>query len=105
MTHLLSLFLFTACGTDTPAPATAHKEAPAPAAHKSAAADLAHGKQTVEGKCTKCHGSEVYTRADHKITSTTALEGQVEACSGAAPLTEDEKRDVTAYLAKELYHF
>jgi mono/diheme cytochrome c family protein len=35
----------------------------------------------VEKNCTSCHGSEMYTRADRKIDSLSALETQVEACN------------------------
>ena len=111
MNTLFALFFLAACGTETPVepaqdgPAEAQVHVETTAKTAAASPDIAHGKATVTGKCTKCHDSEVYTRADHKVKDAIALKGQVEACSGAAPLDETEKQDVTAYLSKEMYHF
>jgi hypothetical protein len=33
-----------------------------------------------EATCTRCHGSEVYTRADRRVTSFPALQAQVARC-------------------------
>lgn len=118
MTLLVSALLaLAACGSppaEAPAPEPA-AEAPAPAAEEvvadaedmpaEAPADAAHGAEIVGEKCTSCHTTEVFTRADHKVTSMEQLDGQVEMCGGAAHLSDDDKADVKAYLAGEVYAF
>ena len=41
------------------------------------AGDAKLGKALVEANCTRCHGSEVYTRPDHKVKSFDGLVKQV----------------------------
>ena len=43
----------------------------------NAAAEAPDGQALYQDNCTKCHGSEVYTRADRKVTSEDALHTQV----------------------------
>ena len=72
-----------------------------------AAADQIDAHALVEKNCTSCHGSEVYTRADRKIGSLSALKTQVEACNtnldtGMFP---DEVNAVANLLNEAYYKF
>ena len=57
--------------------------------------------------CTKCHGTEVYTRADRKVTSKDALDTQVRMCEQNLGLKwfDDEVNSVATLLNKEYYKF
>ncbi len=58
-------------------------------------------------QCTACHGSEVYTRDDRKITSYDGLTRQVRRCELSLELgwfDEDVAR-VSDYLDQRFYHF
>ncbi|NEX20872.1 cytochrome c [Thiorhodococcus mannitoliphagus] len=57
--------------------------------------------------CTKCHGSEVYTRDDRKVTSYDGLVRQVQRCELSLQLTwfDDEIKNVADYLNTRFYHF
>jgi cytochrome c553 len=73
----------------------------------AAAADLEHGKQLLQERCTKCHDDSVYTRKDRFITSMEALKKQINRCSintGAQWFDEDID-DVVAYLNNTYYKF
>ena len=70
--------------------------------------DLANGKKLFTGsKCDKCHGTEVYTRKDRKVTSLASLESQVRRCDSNLNTNwfDDEIIDVTAHLNKNYYKF
>ncbi|NIR59217.1 MAG: cytochrome c [Gammaproteobacteria bacterium] len=71
------------------------------------AADLEHGKTLHEANCVKCHGTEVYTRADRRIHSLEALEAQVRRCRNSlgATWSEDHIADLVHYLNHSFYHF
>ena len=73
----------------------------------SLTADPQKGKALVEKNCTRCHGSEVYTRPDRRVDSLDALRGQVEVCSQNAHTgwNDVKKADVVAYLNEAFYHF
>ncbi len=65
----------------------------------------AHG--LIDKNCTSCHGSEMYTREDRKISSFSALQTQVEACNtnldtGMFP---EEVEAVATLLNEEYYKF
>ena len=64
-------------------------------------------KLFTESKCNQCHGTEVYTRKDRKITSLASLEAQVRRCDSNLNTNwfDDEIHDVTAYLNKQYYKF
>ena len=64
-------------------------------------------KLFTEAKCNQCHGTEVYTRKDRKISNLAGLEGQVRRCDSAANTNwfDDEIHDVKAYLNKQYYKF
>jgi hypothetical protein len=71
------------------------------------AAQEGNGKSLFEANCIKCHGSEVYTRPDHKVTSRDGLDRQVRRCATALalPWFEDDVTDVAGYLNQQYYHF
>jgi len=73
-----------------------------------AAGNEANGKKLFTGsKCNQCHGTEVYTRKDHKVTDLAKLEAQVRRCDSNLNTNwfDDEIIDVTAYLNKQYYKF
>ena len=57
--------------------------------------------------CTSCHGAEVYTRTDRKVTSLASLESQVRRCEQNLGLKwfDDDITDMTAYLNTHYYKF
>jgi mono/diheme cytochrome c family protein len=57
--------------------------------------------------CIKCHGPEVYTRADRKVTSLDGLERQVQRCELALGLRwfDEDIADMTRFLNEKYYHF
>jgi len=71
------------------------------------AADPAAGKALVDGNCTKCHGTEVYTRKDRKVRSYPQLQTQVRRCELALGLKwfDEDVDNVAAYLNQEFYKF
>ncbi len=71
------------------------------------AADPANGKQLSESHCVKCHGSEVYTRENRRVTSLPGLHKQVRFCEQNLGLTwfDDQVDDTAAYLNLEYYKF
>ncbi len=73
-----------------------------------AAGSSANGKKLfTESKCNKCHGTEVFTRADRKVGNLAALETQVRRCDSNLNTNwfDDEILDVTAHLNKQYYKF
>ena len=83
--------------------ATAAETAGAP----GAAAEHTKALGLVTEHCIKCHGSEVYTRPDRKVTSRDGLERQVRRCETALELTwfDDDIAGVAGYLNQQYYHF
>jgi len=75
----------------------------------SAQADesLDHGKALSEKNCQSCHQSEVYTRADHKITSQSSLLTQVGRCEQSLGLNwfDDDIEDTAKWLNHNYYKF
>lgn len=71
------------------------------------AADVAAGKAQLEENCTSCHGSEVYTRTERRITSRRGLSTQVQRCQLSLNLNwfEDEVENVAEHLNQNYYHF
>jgi hypothetical protein len=71
------------------------------------AADVALGKELVATNCQRCHGSEVYTRPDHKVTSLPGLFTQVRRCEQMLGLTwfDDDIENTATYLNQEYYKF
>lgn len=77
------------------------------AAAPAPAAPVEEGKALVEEKCTRCHGEEVYRRADRRIRSLAQLRRQVESCATAAETgwKASQKAAVVEYLNREFYRF
>jgi cytochrome c553 len=83
------------------------------AADLLAGGDVKLGKALVEKNCIACHaktfggdGSKMYTRADHKVTSTAKLLAQVASCNtnlGLQWFPEDEVH-AAAYLNQTYYN-
>jgi len=70
--------------------------------------DVANGKKLYTGsKCNQCHGTEVFTRKDRKVTDLAKLEAQVRRCDSNLNTNwfDDEIIDVTAHLNKQYYKF
>lgn len=65
------------------------------------------GEALHEEHCTRCHGSEVYTREDRNVHSLAGLEAQVRRCDQNLGLTwfDDEVSQVTGYLNDHYYKF
>ena len=57
--------------------------------------------------CTSCHGAEVYTRTDRKVTSPEALERQVRRCETTLSLKwfDDDIVAMAHYLNTHYYKF
>ncbi len=71
------------------------------------AADVEAGKKLVDTHCYKCHGTEVYTRPDRRVTSLPQLHSQVRRCELSLGLTwfDQDIENVADYLNKEFYRF
>lgn len=77
------------------------------------AASMAQGnaangqKLYTQSKCNQCHGTEVFTRKDRKVSNLKSLEAQVRRCDSNLNTNwfDDEIHDVTAYLNKQYYKF
>jgi len=65
------------------------------------------GKSLHDSNCVACHGSEVYTRKDHRITNMDALNTQVARCENNLSLQwfEEQRDAVSTYLNDSYYHF
>jgi hypothetical protein len=60
-----------------------------------------------QSNCISCHGAEVYTRTDRKVTSLEGLDRQVRRCELALGLKwfDEEIADMTGYLNTHYYKF
>lgn len=70
--------------------------------------NIANGKKLFTGsKCNQCHGTEVFTKPDRKVTTLPGLEAQVRRCDSNLNTNwfDDEIIDVTSYLNKQYYKF
>jgi len=70
--------------------------------------NVANGKTLfTASNCNRCHGTEVFTRPDRKVTSLSGLEAQVRRCDSNLNTNwfDDEIIDVTAYLNQQYYNF
>jgi len=73
-----------------------------------AAGDAGNGKKLfTQSKCNQCHGTEVFTRPDRKVTDIAKLEAQVRRCDSNLNTNwfDDEIHDVTAHLNSAFYKF
>ncbi len=65
------------------------------------------GKALYENNCSKCHGTEVFTREDRGIKSLEGLNKRVKQCNNAIEnkLSDEELKFVADYLNKNFYKF
>ncbi len=67
-----------------------------------------NGKKLFDkSQCQKCHGTEVFTREDHKVKDLAGLGKQVRMCDSQLSVNwfDDEIDDVVAYLNDAFYKF
>ncbi|MCG8426141.1 MAG: cytochrome c [Chromatiales bacterium] len=71
------------------------------------AADAEEGKRLVDENCYACHGTEIYTRADRRVTTRPGLTKQVQRCELALGLQwfDEDVENAAHYLNLEFYHF
>lgn len=71
------------------------------------AGDAQKGKQLHDEHCVKCHGTEVYTRPDRRVSSLEGLHKQVRFCEQNLGLTwfDDDIDNSATYLNSEYYKF
>lgn len=66
-----------------------------------------NGKSLHDAKCTGCHGTRIYTRANRMIHNKSELHARIEFCNKAskAGFSTAEKSDVLQYLNQDFYKF
>jgi mono/diheme cytochrome c family protein len=69
--------------------------------------DVAKGRKLHDTDCVKCHGSEVYTRKDHRVKSVEGLMGQVNMCNKnlSRSYSDAQLNDLVKYLNDTFYKF
>jgi cytochrome c553 len=69
--------------------------------------DASKGRQLHNANCTGCHDTDMYTRANRRISSSDALERQVNACNHQLKKNFDklEVLDMVKYLNDNYYKF
>ncbi|WP_330178369.1 cytochrome c [Candidatus Vondammii sp. HM_W22] len=69
--------------------------------------DIESGKALVDKNCVACHGTELYTRSDRRVTSRSGLATQVQRCELALDLNwfDDDVENVAEHLNIQFYHF
>lgn len=73
----------------------------------SAGAETFDAATFVEARCTACHDSSVYTRADRRVDSLARLESQVRMCDAnlGTGLFDDDIKAVVTHLNARYYKF
>lgn len=87
---------------------TTQETTTAPATAEEAPKEIAKtGEQLHGDNCTRCHGTDVYTRADRKVGSLDALASRVKACDAniGSQLFPEDLDKITAYLNESFYKF
>ena len=66
-----------------------------------------NGSELHANNCTRCHGSELYTRQNPRVTSLPGLGKQVRFCKSNLGLSwfDDDVADVIEYLNSSYYRF
>ena len=69
--------------------------------------DIAAGKALTDENCYACHGDQVYTRKDRRVTSFEKLTAQVQRCQLQLGLQwfDDDVNNTAAYLNEAFYKF
>ncbi|MCB1759464.1 MAG: cytochrome c [Gammaproteobacteria bacterium] len=77
------------------------------ASNQVSAFDVAEGESLVNGNCTSCHGSELYTRKNRLVSSRPGLSKQVKRCELALGLTwfDEDVENAAEYLNQRFYRF
>jgi len=75
--------------------------------HAAGAADAPNGKALFEKHCTACHGTEVFTRPNHKMQSLAMLNTQVQRCErpAGADWSDAQSSAVVNYINDNFYKF
>ena len=86
----------------TPVSATVTSAEPAATESDNSDAESLHSEN-----CTRCHGTDVYTRSDRKVTSLEALGAQVRMCDSQleTQLFPEDMEKLTQYLNTMYYKF
>ena len=73
----------------------------------TAAADSENGKALHNANCSRCHGSDIYTRPGRMVNSLQELDKRVHQCVQMAelPWFDEEIKDVVEYLNVYFYNF
>jgi cytochrome c553 len=106
ITRRFCIALVLPCTLALTAPLTGPLAAETPAPKAVAAAP--GGTDTLHQEhCIKCHGTEVYTRTNRKVTSLGGLGSQVRQCETALSLRwfDEEVDAMTTFLNDRYYHF
>jgi cytochrome c553 len=92
--------------TATPDTANADTKTATPSTSK-AAVDENSGEGIHQANCSRCHGTEVYTRSDRKVTSLDGLGAQVRICDSQleTQLFPEDIEKLTQYLNESFYKF
>jgi len=71
------------------------------------AEDAIDGKALTETNCTRCHGSEVYTRPNHRVQDVEQLATQVARCNHQLNtlLFDDDLDAIVKHLNESYYKF
>lgn len=77
------------------------------AAPLAQAADVHSPEELFQANCVRCHGSEIYTRADRKVTSLPGLHKQVRMCDSMLGLTlfDEDINGIASMLNEKYYKF
>jgi len=108
ITRRLCIALALPCTLALTVPLTGPLAADLPPAPPAAAAAAPSGTVPLyQAHCIECHGSEVYTRADRKVTSLDGLGRQVRRCETALSLRwfDEDIDEMTRFLNDMFYHF
>lgn len=73
----------------------------------AAATDENSGEALHQANCSKCHGTDIYTKADRKVTSFKALASRVAMCDAniGSQLFPEDLDKITTYLNDNFYKF
>ncbi len=76
-------------------------------AMQAEASDVEAGKELVNTNCFACHGTELYTRNERRVSSRKGLSTQVQRCQLALDLNwfDEDVENAAEYLNKSFYHF
>ena len=79
----------------------------APAAYAALPGDSAEGERLVAANCTSCHGTDVFSRTDHKVLSLDALRRQLASCGHGAKkeFSAAQTDSIVKYLNERFYRF